>query len=202
MVRKNRLLQVLFTLMLVTVALPILFNVFINRAYQSPPFGGSTPDPSTDPFVGQDGGQRISDQFYSTLLNSAGSNNELEGNSRAPQQQLNLTNLMLSRQSYLRTLASGGGGTSLEEQIAFGFADMTNRLRFAEMGATERRAEINKLMKEIRFLWGLIQKQQQPQQQENEDAAKQLLDNNRSTLPGQQGNNFSQGKYVLSIYTK
>lgn len=55
---------------------------------------------------------------------------------------------------------------SLEEQVAFGFADLTNRLRFAEMGSNLRREEINQLTKEIHYLWDLIQQQQQQPQSE------------------------------------
>lgn len=60
---------------------------------------------------------------------------------------------MVARQNYLLSIVGG----SLEEQVAFGFADLTNRLRYAESYASDRRQEIKQLMKEIRHLWELIQ---------------------------------------------
>lgn len=65
---------------------------------------------------------------------------------------------MLVQQNYLRSMA-GSSERVQEEQIAFAFADLTNRLQYAESYATDRRQEINQLMKEIRYLWSLIQKQ-------------------------------------------
>ena len=138
--RKNRLLQVLFTLMLITVILPILFNIFISRAYQSVPL--TVVDSTLDPFSLYASHDGISEKL-ATLLES------VNGSSA------NLTALVHARQNYLRSVQ----GNSLEDQIAYGFADLTNRLRFAESYANERRQEINQLMKEIRYLWKLIQKQ-------------------------------------------
>lgn len=141
--RKNRLIQVFITLMLVTIILPILFTVFINRAYQT---GPSTTNPALDPFPIY-GSKRQTFEKLAARLDATSNESKV-----------NLSSLMLVQQNYLRSMV-GNSERVQEEQIAFAFADLTNRLQYAESYATDRRQEINQLMKEIRYLWSLIQKQ-------------------------------------------
>ncbi|OTF75130.1 alpha-1,3-mannosyl-glycoprotein, partial [Euroglyphus maynei] len=48
-------------------------------------------------------------------------------------------------------------GYSLDQQLAYRFADLSNRVKFAEMIAGERKQEIFQLLQEIRDLWAVIQ---------------------------------------------
>lgn len=137
--RKTRLWQVLCTLMMITVILPILFNVFISRAYSS-----STPTATNNPAVDSFPLYAAREQHQST--------NRLDPTS-------NGSNLMVGKESKANLLSIVGN--SLEEQVSFGFADLTNRLRYAESFAGDSRHEINQLMKEIRNLWEIIQQQRQ-----------------------------------------
>ena len=159
--RNSRILQVLVTLMFVTVILPILFNIFISRANQS---ASSTMNPFLEPFSLYGSSVRDPENLSNRVdLLSNGSN-------------ANLTSLMQVRQNYLRSMT----GSSMEEQIAFNFADLTQRLHFAESNANERRQEINQLMREIRYLWGLIHKQNKGQMAAQPNA---IVSNESTTRP-------------------
>ncbi len=131
LIRKSRLCQVLCTLMIVTAILPILFTYLSTS---------TAPNAALDPFP-----------LYAPR--ELQFNNHLDQTSNEADSSRNLTNLMVARQNYLLSIVGG----SLEEQVAFGFADLTNRLRYAESYASDRRQEIKQLMKEIRHLWELIQ---------------------------------------------
>ena len=174
LIRNSRILQVLVTLMLITVILPFLFNVFINRANQSTPYTANSP---LEPFPLY-GSQGLSSE---RLLNRL---NQLSNGSNA-----NLTSLMLARQNYLQSMT----GSSMEEQIAFNFADMTQRLYFAESDANDRRQEINQLMREIRYLWGLIHKQNSTTQEASQtNSIKSIASTTSSPLL-----TISKGKHLF-----
>lgn len=146
--RKTRLLQVLCTLMMVTVILPILFNVFISRAYPSSMTTAAN-NPLVDSFP----------LYAPREHHQQQSTNHLDPTSNGSK--VNLTNLMAGKESRANVLSIVG--SSLEEQVSFGFADLTNRLRYAESVAGDSRQEISQLMKEIRYLWEIIQQQRQSQ---------------------------------------
>jgi len=145
--------------MFVTVALPILFNIFISRAYLQ----SATP-PVTLSQLLLDSSQDQQDQMF--LLHD--NHRHPHSNANSSTTVNNLTTLLLAQQqrSYLRSLSTATGA-SVEEQIAFGFADLTNRLRYAETSAQERRQEINQLMREIRYLWTVIHRQNDAQKEVN-----------------------------------
>ncbi|KAJ6224392.1 hypothetical protein RDWZM_002937 [Blomia tropicalis] len=136
-IRKHRLLQAIFSLILVGIGLPILFNVLINRTTYN----------QTTPYS--------SDQSRVPILLYAPPDvNKIDIEKYNHKTMSNWTELINARDNFIRSV----GSSSLEDQIAYGFADLTNRLKFAEVGAIERRQEIHQLMKEIRNLWTLIKK--------------------------------------------
>lgn len=141
--RKSRLLQLLFTLLLMTVLLPILFNLFVNHVHSSNSVPNSSHQSSSlsspSSFEHRSPNNPELEQSFANLLASSGG-------------LANLSILLRSSQSYINAVA----GSSLDAQLAYRFADLNNRVKHAEMIANERRHEIFQLLKEIRLLSAYI----------------------------------------------
>lgn len=148
-IRKNRLLQVIFTLLLLTVAFPIVINLIDNQSDGS-------------------GGTRWNALFASDANENGDMPPELAAQSAEYRQHVDhlarsVLNLLAdgegrevseelqNRQQYVKKVA----GSSLDLQLAYRFEDLANRVRHAEMMAAERKHEIYRLLQEIRYLWSI-----------------------------------------------
>lgn len=130
MIRKNRILQILLCLFLFTFIFPFLLSLLGNfhNTSNTSTYILNQEKLQLNKYYGQQDSSNERDSIITHAINN-----------------LNLT--------YAKMIA----GDSLDRQLAYRFADLNNRVKYAEMIAGERKQEIFQLLQEIRDLWTVIQ---------------------------------------------